>query len=196
MENMMQSSQENSDNKEIGLEKKMGEEIKENTILSGLGFSSIEDLQANLKADVLQHFEGNRDPDRKDLRLKLNKDEIGRLTFLQNQDEGSLQVREVGLKEEYKGLAIGMELYEKLISYARENHFEKIKSDSSVSRGALRVWIKLAEKYNVTLNPEAKLGSGRIISFEEIAQRYKDKTLPKNWDLSTSINEAVFELTT
>lgn len=156
-----------------------------------------EDVFKNLKTEV-KSFSGNPGHyDAKEMHMLSEGKKIGELVFFQNDSNyGTIRISEIMLKPEYRGMEIGVKFYEELISYAKENNFNKVASGFSVKGGALVAWIKLAEKYQVVFNPEAKDHGNKIVEFKEIIQMYKDKKLPLNYGLHVSAQkkESVFEI--
>lgn len=158
---------------------------------------------SKLKTNIVD-FSGDSGPyDAKDMCLELDNTTIGKLVFFRNYpDFGTLRISEIFLKEGYHGLGIGMRFYEDLIKYAKDNHFKKIASGFSVSGGALVAWIKLAEKYKVSVNPKIYHFHNKEIDFSEVVQMFKDNKnkIPKDYSLNTlRVNssdpiESVFEL--
>lgn len=149
----------------------------------------------DLKAEIVNFNNGHSDvPNTKEIHLKNGDELAGFLVFMQNPNEKSLKVSEIALTPNYHGLGIGMNLYDELVSYAKENNFTKIKSGFSVRGGALVAWIRLSEKYKIEVNPKIKRVNGKSIDFNEVIQMYKDKKLPKDYNLGVPPEEGVFEL--
>ena len=149
----------------------------------------------NLRTEV-ENYSGDASPyDAKEINLISENESIGKLIFFQNDpDYGAIRISEVFLKSEYQGMGIGLKFYEDLISYAKGNHFNKVASGFSVQGGALVVWIKLAEKYQVVVNPEAKDINNKNVDFQEVVKMYQDKKLPKNYYLRVPPDKSVFEI--
>jgi GNAT superfamily N-acetyltransferase len=154
-----------------------------------------ENILMRLKTEVI-NYTGNAGPyDGKEMHVILDNKKIGELDFMQNYPaDGTIKISEVMVQPEYRGMEIGLKLYEELISYAKQNNFNKVASGFSVEGGALISWMKLAEKYSVIVNPEAKDINDKVVDFQQVIQMYKDKKLPQNYHLHVSVEASVFEI--
>ncbi len=141
----------------------------------------------NLRIQIVNDTVNNNLPSFKEVHLMHGDEQIGGLDFEQYPEDKFIKINKATLDNKYKGNDLGMKLYETLISFAKENNFEKIKSDNIVQGGAIAVWIKLSDKYKVLVNPSIQE------KYTEFVKIYKDNKFFKDY-LSVSPGESVFEL--
>lgn len=145
-----------------------------------------------LNYDIKVEYQKGPIADHSHIKLFEGNKEIGFLTFLDVNNE-KFKVKSVRIDDEVIGNDLGIELYEGLISLARQKNFNGIRSDWAVKIPAVAIWKKLQDRgYSLSVNPKAQK------EYNEFCEQYeKDKKyINKNGSLRVKDmdNESVFEI--